>query len=193
MNDQYEEEEEDFLNRLSVFFTRTSVSLIDPPLRTPPLLREIWRIGNEWHLLESGHHNVFGFNIFSIETVDKVSADVFGDDDERQAWAGREAMKGRSSCAETSWRAFASFSEFDYLFICIDPEIIDYGKVKHIVNNCCEESESMLLITILRVLLIACEDRRELLIDSKSPQVPLGREDGLNYSLKRLRRAVLDS
>jgi hypothetical protein len=185
----------DLVSQLSIHFTRTPPSPLNPPPpATPFLLKELWREGNEWHLLESGHHNVFGFNIFSIETVITLTADIFGDEEERQAWAARETAKGKShSCAELTWFAFASFSEFDYLFICSDPESDCYGKVRHIVNNCCEEYELPSLQIVLEVLLLACEDRKELSINSKSYQISSNHEEGLCSSLKRLRKAVLDA
>ena len=184
----------DLVSQLSTHFTRTPPYLLNPPLGTPYLLIELWRAGSEWHLLESGHHNVFGFNIFSIETVITITANIFGDEEERQAWAVRETGKGKShSCAESTWFAFASFSEFDYLFICSDPDSDCYGNVRHIVNNCCEEYELPSLQIVLEVLFLACEDRKQLSLDSKSYQISSNHEDGLCTSLKRLRKAVLEA
>ena len=180
---------EQLVLKLSNYFTCTPPSLIAPPIGTPSLLREIWKFGNEWHLLERDHYNCYGFNIFSIESLDDISLSIFGDSEERQAWAERETNNGRFSisCADLSWRAFASFSEFDFLFICIDEESKEHGTVRHIINNCCEEyTISGGLLSILETLLDAVEARK-----NKQKQINHVKSQGLCKSLNRMYSSIL--
>ena len=44
------------------------------------------------------------------------------------------------SCAAKGWINIGAFSEYDFLFCCIDPKKEQFGQVRHIVNNCFEES-----------------------------------------------------
>ena len=183
----YEHYEDQLVLKLFNYFTCTTPSMIAPPTGTPSLLREIWKRGNEWHLLEHDHYNCFGFNIFSIESLDDISLSIFGDSEERQAWSERETNKNGKfsvSCADLSWRAFASFSEFDFLFICIKEESKEHGTVRHIINNCCEEyTIPGGLLSIFETLLDAVEARKNQINSAKS--------QGLCKSLQRMYSSIL--
>lgn len=41
---------------------------------------------------------------------------------------------------EKGWINIGAFSEYDFLFCCIDPKKEEFGQIRHIVNNCFEES-----------------------------------------------------
>jgi hypothetical protein len=109
----------------------------------PAALLDMWAQGSEWHLLPEGHHNVFGFNLFAPHTLRQITTEIFGGEEERNEWAqdhSGDATNYNASVAGHGWAAVASFSEFDYLFCCMDSHSPHFGEVRHMVNNCYEEA-----------------------------------------------------
>ena len=171
------------VERLAQHFTRSAPGPAAASAGLPALLRALYAEGGEWHLLANDHFNVFGFNLLRAP-LDEVSASVFGDDAERAAWAARRRAAGmQSSCADADWRCFASFSEFDYFFVRKD------GAVRHIVNNCDEESA---VPGGLEALLFALADA----VEARAAGANAGGgapAEQLCPPLRRMRAAVLDS
>jgi hypothetical protein len=174
--------------RLAPYFTRSN------PGRFPtdiPVLREAHSLGAEWHLLPTEHYNVFGFNLLDWASAERLTADIFGDAEERLAWAARELEKGKVSCAQEGWKAFASFSEFDYLFVCADEESPSFGMVRHIVNNLPEETACPTLEEVFQALLEAVQDRAA--IARGEPPLHAESAQTLCFSMKRMRDAVISA
>jgi hypothetical protein len=96
-----------------------------------PTLQALWQHGSEWHFCKD-HYNVYGFNIVSPTNIVQTSVDVFGDEEMRQEWA---ANHHSPNCGEPGWFLWASVSEFEYLFVCLDASSAHYGRVRRIVNN----------------------------------------------------------
>jgi hypothetical protein len=106
----------------------------------PATLRLLWGVAAEWHLLVAGHHcDVFGFNLFAPNELREVTVQIFGDEDNRAEWASEHGKNNSITCAEAGWMAIASFSEYSYLYCCLDRENPSFGDVRHMVNNCFEE------------------------------------------------------
>merc|ERR1719219_182850 len=107
--------------------------------RLPSTLIDFWTISSEWHSLNHGHYNVFGFNFYPPEKA-LDSTCIFGDEELRFEWRDEHTDLAGVSCAEEGWINIGAFSEYDYLFCCIDPKKEEFGQVRHIINNCFEES-----------------------------------------------------
>jgi hypothetical protein len=99
---------------------------IEPTL--PPELIKVYERASEWHLIPD-NYGVFGFNIHPFAPIENV----FGDEEVRDEW--RESHD-HPNCAEDDYKCFATFSEFDNLFVNVNPESEDFGATRHIVNNC---------------------------------------------------------
>ena len=128
------------VSRLAPHFTRAAPHAGDAPRGTPPLLRALWASGAAWHLLpEAEHFNVFGFNVLTPAQAAAATLDVWGDAEEQQAWASRRRPEA-SCAAREGWLRWATFSEFDSLFVCVDEAAGCYGDVHAVVNNCDDEA-----------------------------------------------------
>ncbi len=117
-----------------------SSSLLVHQPAVPPTLASLWLESRTWHFSE-GHCDVFGFNIFSPDSVKSGTVQIFGDLECRDEWLEymREHQPGQPSVAECGWLCIASLSEYDFLFSCFDSSSPHFGRVRHMVNNCCEE------------------------------------------------------
>eukprot|EP00798_Chlamydomonas_sp_ICE-L_P000671 gene671-2102_t len=91
----------------------------------PPVLQQLWDQSTKWHLIHD-HYNIVS-----------TTKNVFGDESCRLEWRERTPQP---NCAGAGWLCFGSFSEYDYLFICVDGQDIDFGCLRWMVNNCCEET-----------------------------------------------------
>ena len=115
----------------------------------PAPLRALWRAGAAWSLLPRAQSlGVFGFNLIAPSRLRETTTEIFGDAEERAAWAARHGGGGgggggaAGSCAGADWCAFAIFSEFDALFVCLAPHTdAGAGACRHVVNNCDEEND----------------------------------------------------
>ena len=146
--------------RLAPHFTRAARSTHTQ--HAPPLLRALWASGSAWHLLPDGEHcGVFGFNVIAPDKAEAATLSVWDDVEEQQAWAARHGSpRHGSSCASAGWLCFATFSEYDTLFVCVDEASPCYGDVHAVVNNCDEESVvAGGLPAVLRALADAVEAR----------------------------------
>ena len=119
--------------------TRSSSLLVEQPA-VPPSLSSLWREGQSWHF-SHGHLDVFGFNVFSPGSVKDTTVQIFGDLECRDDWLEhmRQHQPQQPSVAGPGWLCIASLSEYDYLFCCFDSASAHFGRVRHMVNNCCEE------------------------------------------------------
>jgi hypothetical protein len=52
-----------------------------------------------------------------------------------------EGHKAEHSVTHPSWLTLAGRSEYDYLFINIDPASEDFGRIRACINNCDEERD----------------------------------------------------
>lgn len=111
-----------------------SIGVSDPSI--PEEFEAMWKLSSDWHLIRD-HYNVFGFNVFGPKKLPGLTNDVFGDDSIRQEW---EDELGPLSCAHKDWLCFASFSEFDYIFVNLNKGSQLFGATKHMVNNCTKEN-----------------------------------------------------
>ena len=166
------------------------------PAELPLALRLLWESGSEWHQLAVGHYNVFGFNLnapMTTEQSDEMSTLVFGDTDERARWVREHGglWGGSGSCASAGWVCIGAFSEFDYLFICIDPSAHAFGQVRLVTNNCNEEQRVSTVGALVALLLRFFEDVEDLGRGSHLEDM-FGRPPMtmLNTPLKRLRSAI---
>lgn len=118
----------------------SSSSLLVQQPAVPPTLASMWLESRTWHFSE-GHCDVFGFNIFSPDSVKNVTVQIFGDLECRDDWLEhmRDRQPEQPSVAERGWLCIASLSEYDFLFSCFDLSSPNFGHVRHMVNNCCEE------------------------------------------------------
>eukprot|EP01043_Picozoa_sp_COSAG02_P050949 COSAG02_NODE_5298_length_4461_cov_2.071068_4_plen_275_part_00 len=118
----------------------SSSSLLVKQPAVPPTLASLWLESRTWHFSQ-GHCDVFGFNIFSPDSVKTVTVQIFGDLECRDDWLEhmRECQPEQPSVAERGWLCIASLSEYDFLFSCFDSSSPNFGHVRHMVNNCCEE------------------------------------------------------
>jgi len=108
----------------------------DSPEAAPAPLRALYRAGASWSLLPRAQSlGVFGFNVVEPSRLIETTEGIFGDAEERARWAARHGGAD-SSCAGPQWRAFALFSEFDALFVCLAD-----GACRHVVSNCDEEND----------------------------------------------------
>ena len=84
-----------------------------------------------------------------------------------------------------------AFSEFDYLFICIDPSAHAFGQVRLVTNNCNEEQRVSTVGALVVLLLRFFEDVEDLGRGSHLEDM-FGRPPMtmLNTPLKRLRSAI---
>eukprot|EP01043_Picozoa_sp_COSAG02_P039072 COSAG02_NODE_3059_length_7451_cov_11.870919_1_plen_240_part_00 len=117
-----------------------SSSLLVQQPAVPPTLASLWLESRTWHFSE-GHCDVFGFNIFSPDSVKSGTVQIFGDLECRDEWLEhmRERQLDQPSVAECGWLCIASLSEYDFLFSCFDSSSPHFGRIRHMVNNCCEE------------------------------------------------------
>jgi hypothetical protein len=196
----------EIISRLTKHFTlgstATSETTLDA-LQAPPALRAAWSISSEWHQLPSGHYNAFGFNLLSPPAGlslddDENATGIFGGLDLRRQWASyqRERDGIDVSCADEGWVVIAAFSEYDFLFCCLDPKKArHYGKIRHIVNNCSEEAdccgsgEELLghVATFVEEAAAMSGGIQEFEEYMKDNEI-----EGLNHSLARLRFSMLD-
>ena len=104
----------------------------------PAPLKALLQVCSEWHTLpEHKHHDVFGLNLFDDgEFFDKIGI-IAGDDEElMDEW---KEDRDTPNCAEDGWECFGAVSEYDFLFVNIDPNSEHFGKTRRIVNNCWED------------------------------------------------------
>ena len=110
-----------------------------PQPAVPPSVAALWLEGAEWHFSRD-HCDVFGCNIFPPARLPELTVQIFGDAENRADWQQQQrAAAGEPSVADPGWLVWASFSEYDYLFVCFDSASPHHGHVRHMVNNCCEE------------------------------------------------------
>ena len=187
--------------RLAPHFTRAARSTHTQ--HAPPLLRALWASGSAWHLLPDGEHcGVFGFNVIAPDKAEAATLSVWDDAEEQQAWAARHGSpRHGSSCASAGWLCFATFSEYDTLFVCVDEASPCYGDVHAVVNNCDEES---VVAGGLPAVLLALADAVEARAAARGAAAAAGGGGGddtdpgvqpeqlpLCCSLRRMRDAVL--
>lgn len=110
------------------------VGVVHPEI--PKELVSMWNLSSEWHLIHD-HYDVFGFNVFGPKKLVDLTACVFGDNEIRQEW---EQELGPDSCAHIDWLCFASYSEYDYIFVNLNKDSTLFGATKHMVNNCNQEN-----------------------------------------------------
>ena len=79
--------------------------------------------------------DLFHLEIFVL--TDEANLSVFGDEECREDW--REEH-GDDTCANTWWLCIGNSSEYDYYYVNAKEDSPDFGQVRHIVNNCDEES-----------------------------------------------------
>uniref|UniRef100_A0A7S1B4Y1 Knr4/Smi1-like domain-containing protein n=1 Tax=Corethron hystrix TaxID=216773 RepID=A0A7S1B4Y1_9STRA len=110
-------------------------------LVAPESLRRLLRHAGEWHLTRD-HCGVFGLNLFSAggngrrgPFFDKRA--VFGDADLAAEWGEEHPVP---NCGREGWECFAVSSEYDYLFVCVDPETERFGETRRVTNNCDEDA-----------------------------------------------------
>ena len=83
------------------------------------------------------HYDSFGLNIFAPASVLKKTNEIFGDEDLRSEWRD-DHDQPNVGC--NGWVCFASFSEYDFLFVCVDAsQSSHYGTIRRCVNNCNED------------------------------------------------------
>ena len=106
----------------------------------PPSVAALWLESAEWHFSRD-HYDVFGCNIFPPNRLPELTLQIFGDAENRADWRtdAQQRAPGEPSVADPGWLVWASFSEYDYLFVCFDSTSPHHGHVRHMVNNCCEE------------------------------------------------------
>ena len=129
-----------------------------------------------------------GDNVIAPHCLRATTADIFGDAEERAAWAARHG--GADSCANPQWCAFAVFSEFDSLFVCCAGDGAPLaGACRHVVNNCDEENDiAGGLPAVLAALVDAVEERATARGDQPAAQAAL-----LCRPLQRMRAAILSA
>jgi hypothetical protein len=140
----------------------------------PAAVQALWREASSWHFSHD-HCEVFGFNIYSPGSVKATTVQIFGDWECRDDW--RVDLQRRQpehpSVAERGWLCIGAASEFDYLFCCFDSASPQFGHVRHMVNNCCEEwaccADALLLVRRLLAWHASGADEDSLL-DSASPR-----------------------
>lgn len=109
-------------------------------LVAPEGLKSLLRQAGEWHLRRD-HCGAFGVNIFAGKDggpfFDK--AQIMGDAELVEEWGEEHPSP---NCAQDGWECFAVVSEYDYLFVCVDPaNERHFGATRRVVNNCDEDKE----------------------------------------------------
>lgn len=181
--------DEALVQRLLPHFAEVTEESEPPPVWAPAPLRALWRAGAAWSLLPRAQSlGVFGFNVIAPHCLRATTADIFGDAEERAAWAARHG--GADSCANPQWCAFAVFSEFDSLFVCCAGDGAPLaGACRHVVNNCDEENDiAGGLPAVLAALVDAVEERATARGDQPAAQAAL-----LCRPLQRMRAAILSA
>jgi len=160
----------------------------------PAALRMMWEAASEWHLLAEGHHNVFGFNLWSPDGLEEATVNIFGDENCRQDWLNHHP----NSCAAAGWVCCMAFSEFDFLFVCLEACSDRFGEVVHVVNNCGEERSVCTMTELLAHLVAFVEEgataeREEVYAEMRSGVEgwQTGPALGLSRPLRALRAGVL--
>ena len=88
------------------------------------------KMGAKWTFKDLFHLEMFVL-------TDEANLDIFGDEECRDDW--REEH-GDDNCANTWWLCIGNSSEYDYYYVNAKEDSPDFGQVRHIVNNCDEES-----------------------------------------------------
>eukprot|EP00439_Symbiodinium_sp_Y106_P072654 s795_g13.t1 len=99
-------------------------------LALPSILVELMKMGAKWTFKDLFHLEMFVL-------TDEANLDIFGDEECRDDW--REEH-GDDNCANTWWLCIGNSSEYDYYYVNAKEDSPDFGQVRHIVNNCDEES-----------------------------------------------------
>ncbi len=126
---------EEIVDSLYQYFTSGSGNVAAPKevnTKLPEDFQKLLQKGSEWHLTDS---EPFGFNIYS-KFISKV--DVFGDEDLVEEW--KDEHDG-PNCAQHKFKCFAIISEYEYLFIDVDPKSSTFGGTRYCVNNCDDDEE----------------------------------------------------
>ena len=102
----------------------------------PAPLKALLLVCKEWHTLPSKeHYEVFGVNLFQDgHFLDKVQILSGGDEEYMNEWRTNEDHD-TPNCAQDGWECFGALSEFDFLFVNIDPNSEHYGSTRRVVNN----------------------------------------------------------
>ena len=97
------------------------------------------------------------------------------------------------SCAAKGWINIGAFSEYDFLFCCIDPKKDEFGQVRHIVNNCFEESAFCHIDELPIYLAKMVEDQSQLDEHSSENDVKtlIDQMDLPNCQVQRLAHSIL--
>uniref|UniRef100_A0A7S4J307 Knr4/Smi1-like domain-containing protein n=1 Tax=Odontella aurita TaxID=265563 RepID=A0A7S4J307_9STRA len=102
----------------------------------PEALKELLLHAREWHIRKD-HCGVFGVNMFAGKDAGGPFYDkeqIMGDAEMVSEW--REEHE-TPNCAQEGWECFAVVSEYDYLFVCVDPaDAENFGATRRVVNNC---------------------------------------------------------
>jgi hypothetical protein len=147
---------------------------------------------------------VFGFNLLSPPSALNADDDegtncIFGGRDERRQWSSdqREQDGIDVSCAEEGWVVIAAFSEYDFLFCCLDPKKINsYGTIRHIVNNCADEYDCCGSVDELLGRLATFVEEAVAMtggVKECEEYMKENKMESLNRSLARLRWVVLET
>jgi len=127
---------------LDIFIThggdcKTPTELIDGATYPVPL-KALLQVCKEWHTLPaSEHYEVFGLNMFQDgHFLNKMDILAGGDEETMDEWRSEH---DQPNCAQDGWECFAALSEFDYLFVNVDPTSTYFGSTRRVVNNCFED------------------------------------------------------
>merc|ERR1712136_441780 len=94
----------------------------DPPSKAanhlPDSMQALISVSGGWHI-QKDHCNVFGLNLFeSGGFLDKFMIIAGGDEELMEEWRDEHDTP---NCAQEDWECFGAMSEYDYLFVCVDP------------------------------------------------------------------------